>query len=94
MPELHVDMKRKNRARLCQSCGHQTGRYAQDASGLCRRCHHVETGYVGCVSREAARVERGRLKLAGVARRIPKPEGPRRIVIADGKEFEVLWDGT
>lgn len=80
-------------SRRCESCGPRTGKYAQEKSGLCRACHRREENSVGIIEREARRREQG--KIAHAQRMIPKPPGgPRRVVRADGKEFEVLWDGT
>lgn len=78
---------------LCRECGL---RYKQHA-GLCRQCQCGQAQHAAiearerCEVRAVERAERGRLREAA---RVELQEKPARVVVADGVEFLVVWDGS
>jgi hypothetical protein len=86
--------------RWCISCGPTTGRWSQGKNGLCRTCHTREHGYVSISERSAEHLRELREERAKLTVRLPAPRRedgslvPKREVFADGRWFDVLFDGT
>ena len=73
----------------CVDCGR---RWKQDGD-LCRQCAR-ENGVDHRRERAADRLARQQAELAKLQRKVPKPDGPKRVRVIRGVEYEVVWDGT
>lgn len=74
----------------CIECGFN---YRQDATGLCRRCAHIKGDLLTCQQRDKLHVEASAAKVKLLQHAARPPFQPRELE-ADGRTFDVVWDGT
>lgn len=79
----------------CQKCTSCLIRYWQNTkTHLCRRCEREQDQVAGLIITAAAAAASAAEIAARVALRDARINAPRRTLATDGREFDVVWDGT